>query len=415
MNKKQTIRRIIALIPALILMLAFPAVAFATDISVKADATTVKAGDTVTVTVVVSGEHIGVASGAFTYDPALLTYVSSNGGASDGLINLVAAEKGGASSLTAVIKFAAIGAGEAVVNVSMDSVLGYDEQPLETAQAGVSITIAAADAPAHGTEPSAPPVNLAQTGVAAQNVAGTTAPMYIWRSLSSLTLPSGYVDKQVSYGGEFVGGAAIPDSEDLTLLYLSDENGENAGYYIYNAEKNTLFPYYTLLSVSANYTIMQPEEGVAVPEGFEETTLVWKEKQMPAWAVPGSDGTVYLVYVRNAAGGMGFYLFNTEDESLQRYSMLASSEPAVQPTAEPSAEPSAAPVSAPAVDGGFAIDKTLFYALCGACALLVAAVIVLMILYTKKSTRNKRRAARWEKRNYAAPKKDADEQKDKNA
>ena len=364
-----------------------------------------KVGDTATVTVVVSAEHIAVADGSFTYDPALLTYVSSNGGASDGAINMVAAQEGGASSLTAVIKFAAIGQGEAVVNVSMDSVLGYDEQALETAEAGVSITVAAADAAAPGTEPSVPPVNLAQTGVAAENVEGAAAPMYIWRSLSSLTLPSGYVDKQVTYKGEFVGGAAIPDSEDLTLLYLSEESGENAGYYIYNEEKNTLFPYYTLLSVSASYTIVKPEEGIAAPEGFEETTLVWKEKQMPAWTQKGSDGSVYLVYVRNAAGEKGFYLFSTEDESLQRYKGTPLLAPA-QPSAEPSAEPSAAPVSAPADIGGFAIDKTLFIALCGACAVLAAAVIVLVILYTSKKSRSKRRAARWEKRNYAAPKKE---------
>ncbi len=405
MKTKQTIRRITALIPALIVMLALPVVALATDISVKADATSVKVGDTVTVTVVVSAEHIAVADGSFTYDPALLTYVSSNGGASDGSINMVAAQEGGASSLTAVIKFAAIGQGEAVVNVSMDSVLSYDEQVLETAEAGVSITVAAADAAAPGTEPSVPPVNLAQTGVAADNVEGAAAQMYIWRSLSSLTLPSGYVDKQVTYKGEFVGGAAIPDSEDLTLLYLSEESGENAGYYIYNEQKNTLFPYYTLLSVSASYTIVKPEEGIAVPEGFEETTLTWKEKQMPAWTQKGSDGSVYLVYVRNAAGEKGFYLFSTEDESLQRYKGAALSAPS-QPTAEPSAEPSSAPVSAPANIGGFAIDQALFYTLCGACAVLAAAVIVLAVLYTSKKSRSKRRAARWEKRNDAAPKKE---------
>ncbi len=414
MKTKQTMRRITAPVLALVLMLAFPAVAFATDISVTADSTSVKAGDTVTVTVVVSAEHIAVANGSFTYDPALLTYVSSNGGASDGLINMAAAQEGGASSLTAVIKFAAIAEGEAVVNVAMDSVLDYDEHALETAEAGVSITVAAADAAAPGTEPSVTPVNLAQTGVAAQNVEGTAAPMYIWRSLSSLTLPSGYVDKQVTYGGEFVGGAAIPDSEDLTLLYLSEENGENAGYYIYDAEKNTLFPFYTLLSVSASYTIIKPEENVTAPAGYEQTTLVWKEKEMPAWAAPGSDGTVYLVYVRNAAGETGFYLFNTEDESLQRYMITAEPEPAAVPSAAPAAEPEAAPVSAQADDGAFAVDMVLFVALCGACVLLVAAVIVLVILYTSKKTRGKRRAARWERRNYAAPKKDTDEHKDKN-
>lgn len=406
MNKKHTMQRLFVSIVTAAVLLMFPTAALATDISVTADSTSVKAGDTVTLTVTVSAENIAVANGVFTYDPALLTYISSNGGASDGIINMVSAQKGGASSLTAVIKFAAISAGEAIVNVSMDSVLSYDETTLETAQAGVSIKVAASDAAGTQTGESKPPVNLAQTGVAADNVEGATVPMYIWRSLNSLTLPSGYVDRQVTYKGEYVGGAAIPDSEDIMLLYLSDESGENAGYYIYDEAKNTLFPYITVLSVSANFTVMRPDEAVVVPDGYEETTFVRKEKEVPAWIAKGSDGSVYLVYVRTASGEKGFFLYNVEDESMQRYMEPAGAASAAEPTAQPAQEPTAAPVSAQADEGKIVLDKTLFFAICGAGALLIAAVIVLVILYTSKSTRNKRRAARWEKRNYAAANKD---------
>ncbi len=406
MNKKNTMQRLFVFIVTAAVLLMFPAAALATDMSVTADSTSVKAGDTVTLTVTVSAENIAVANGVFTYDPALLTYISSNGGASDGMINMVSAQKGGASSLTAVIKFAAIGAGEAIVNVSMDSVLSYDETALETAQAGVSIKVAASDAAATQTGESKPPVNLTQTGVAADNVEGATVPMYIWRSLNSLTLPSGYVDRQVTYKGEYVGGAAIPDSEDIMLLYLSDEKGENAGYYIYDEAKNTLFPYITVLSVSANFTVMQPDETVVVPEGYEKTTFVRKEKEVPAWIAKGADGSVYLVYVRTASGEKGFFLYNVEDESMQRYMAPPGTGTAAEPAAQPAQEPTAAPVSAQGEEGKIVLDKMLFFVICGAGALLIAAVIVLMIMYISKSTRSKRRAARWEKRNYAATNKD---------
>lgn len=395
-----------AFILAAAILLVFPTAAMATDMSVTADSTSVKAGDTVTLTVTVSAQNIAVANGTFTYDPALLTYISSNGGASDGIINMVSAQKGGSSSLTAVIKFAAIGAGEAVVNAAMDSVLSYDGEVLETAQAGVSITVAASDAPATQPGESTPPVSIAQTGVAADNVDGATVPMFIWRSLSSLTLPSGYVDKQVTYKGEFVGGAAIPDSEDILLLYLSDEKGENAGYYIYDEAKNTLFPYITMLSVSANFTVMRPDEAIQAPEGFDKATFVWKEKEVPAWIAKGSDGSVYLMYVRTASGEKGFFLYNVEDKSMQRYMAPVGAVTSAAPTSEPMAEPTAAPVSAQADGGTIVLDKTLFYVICGAGALLIAAVIVLVILYVSKSNRSKRRAARWEKRNYAAVNKD---------
>lgn len=130
-----------AFIIALACLLAFPAVAFAADLSVNADSTEVKVGDNVTLTVVVSGKNIAEANGSFTYDPAVLTYVSSNGGASDGYINLITMQKGGSSSLTAVIKFVASGEGNAKVKVTLDSVLDYGGQALEKNEASVKITV----------------------------------------------------------------------------------------------------------------------------------------------------------------------------------------------------------------------------------------------------------------------------------
>lgn len=408
MNKSYKARGVLAFTIALMVMLAVPAVAFATDVSVTADSTSVKAGDTVTLTVVISAEHIAVASGSFTYDPALLTYVSSDGGASDGYINIVSAQKGGASSLSAVIKFVAKAEGTAIVNVSLDSVLGYDGQPLDKGEAGVSIAIAASNAPppAESGE-SIPAVNLTQTGVAAQNVTGAAAQMYIWRDLSSLTLPSGYADRQVTYAGEYVGGAAIPDRDDMILLYLSEAAGENAGYYIYNEQKNTLDPYITITSKLASFTIIQPDETVAAPEGFEATTIEWNEKTLPAWRAQGTGDAVYLVYARNSKGETGFYLFNTEDESVQRFSVLSKLEPAA--TAEPTAEPTAKPVSGQVDESkgsGITIDRTLFMALGAAGVLILAAAAVFATLYIRRRMRSKRRRLQREQERRAVRAKD---------
>lgn len=394
MNKKLG-KRMIALVAALVVMLAFPAAAFATNISVTADSTSVKTGDTVTVTVTVSGEHIAAADGVFTYDPALLSYIGSDGGASDGVINMVSLQKGGTSSLTAVIRFAATGAGDAEVRVTIQHALNYNEQPLGTAEAGVSVAIASA-----GTEPtpgeSAPQIDLSLTGVPAENVTGAAEPMYIWRTLTSLTLPSGFADRQVTYHGEYVGGAAIPDTEDLLLLYLSGKTGDNAGFYIYDVQKDAFFPYLTIQSVSKNFTLIWPDDTVQVPEGYEEATLLWKEKEVPAWIAKGSDGSVYLVYARNSAGERGLFLYNVEDESVQRY--IAPSGTAPEPTTAPSAQPSTKPSSGP--DSPYdviPVNAAVLYAACGGGALLAAAAVVFIVLYLKAS-RGQRNAARMEKR-----------------
>ena len=67
MNRKFKTRTVLAFTLALICVLIFPIIAYATDIAVTADATSVKVGDTITVTVTVSEQNIAVANGVFTY------------------------------------------------------------------------------------------------------------------------------------------------------------------------------------------------------------------------------------------------------------------------------------------------------------------------------------------------------------
>ena len=412
MKYRANARAILAFTLALICILAFPTIAFATDISVTADSTNVNAGDTITVTVTVTAPNMAVADGVFTYDPALLSYISSNGGASDGYINMVSMQSGGADSLTAVIKFVAIGAGDAIVDVSIESVLDYNEQQIGGAQAGVNITITSTDSDTEEPGQSTPPVDISLTGVAAQNVMGSDTQMYIWRSLSTLTLPSGFTDRQIMYSDEYVGGAAIPDIEDFVLLYLSDAAGESSGYYIYDEQRNLLFPYRTMSSVSAKFTLIWIGDDITIPDGFTPTTLSWKGADVPAWAEQGSDGSVYLVYARSASGEMDFYLYNIEDESMQRYIAFAATAPA--PTAAPTAEPTPAPTEQPIAAqtdkdaSGAPISSTMLIVLIAAGCLFALLTIVFLALYIKASHRLKKTATTKKSSKNAIYIKDAD-------
>jgi hypothetical protein len=371
------------MVSALVLLwaIAVPKLAFAADLSVKAD-TSVKTGDTVTLTVVVSDKSVAVAQGAFTYDPKLLKYVSSDGGASDGTINLVSAQSGGASSLTAVIKFKATAAGNAKINVSMQSLLDYNGKTLEKpADAGVSVKVTAAAANTEKTntpKESKPAADYSKTGIAAKNIKGTDTQMYIWRSIDSLTLPSGYYDKQVAYGGETIGGATTPDNEGFTLLYLSEKTGKNAGFYIYIQEKDYLYPYVSLASVQANFTILWPDDSIKAPQGFEKATLQYKERDMPAWTAKESGG-VYLVYARNASGDTGFFLYNSKDKSVQRYETFASTG---SKTVEESASNSG---DGQKNDSGITIDPMVFFAICIAGLAFFTGMVIFIILYKNKN------------------------------
>lgn len=380
--------KVFAVLSAFMFVLAVPTVAFAAGLSAAAEPASVKIGDTFTVTVTVSDKNIAVAEGVFTYDPKLLKYVSSDGGASDGHINLVSAEKGGSSSLTAAIKFQGLEAGDANINVSMKSVLDYDGKSLgKTDDAAVTVKVTPAppepEKSGKPDESAKPPVDYSKDGVAAKNVKGTDAQMYIWRSLESLTLPSGYYDLQVTYGGETVGGAAIPDT-DFTLLYLSEKNGDNAGYYIFDAGKDALYPYVTITSVLANFTMLWPDDSIKAPEGFEPATLKWKERDMPAWTAKGSDGTVYLVYARTASGDTGLFLYNSKDKSVQRYQTFSRAEPVSLD--KPALNPGSGHTGT-----GITLGYTVFFAICLTGLALLAASVILFILYMNKKHHKKRR------------------------
>ncbi len=139
-----TYKRTAAFLLALLLLLV-PAVALAeVTLSAAASKTSVQEGDTVEVTVTVSGKGMSLAEGIFTYDPTLLAYAESAGGASDGFLSIVSAQKNGTNTLTARVTFKAVAAGTAEVKFNIEKVLGYDGKEQGSATASVSISIAAA-------------------------------------------------------------------------------------------------------------------------------------------------------------------------------------------------------------------------------------------------------------------------------
>ena len=235
-------------------LLMLPATAFATTVEAVADKTSVQAGDTVEVVITVQGEDMSIAEGSFTYDPAVLTFTEGEGGASDGFLNLVSVEQGGTDTLKARIVFTAAGEGTANVEAKIEKVLDYDGKEQEGAQASVSIGVSA-PAPT----PTPEPLDYAKEGVPAQNVQGASETMYIWKNLENVTIPSNYSETTLEYHEETVAAVQVPDSDAPTLLYLSNQTGDQGGYYIYNAAQDLLYPYMTISSVSKSYIILEPD------------------------------------------------------------------------------------------------------------------------------------------------------------
>ncbi len=391
MKGKNIFTKVFAITVALMMAL-LPAAAFAAvEAAAAADKTTVQTGDVVEVTITVTGKELAAVEGTYTYDPAVLTYTESEGGASDGFISMISAEKDGSDSMTARIKFTAASAGSVEVAFDITKALDYDGDDAGTAKGSVAITVQAAPA---STEPTPAPINYAAEGVAAVSLT-SDQPMYIWRTLENVTVPSKYSETTLEYHGETVAAAIVEDSDAPTLLYLSNETGEVGGYYVYDADKDILYPYRTVNSVSKSYILMQPDGSVALPAGFSETTINIDEKTVTAWVSQDAQGDIYLLYARNPDGEVGYYLYNPQDESLQRYAVMpARPTQPVLPEVEETAPVEEQPAEEEIMFSGDGINlsKPVFYGACGLVAALVITIIVMAVSQAREKARRKRRA-----------------------
>jgi hypothetical protein len=348
-------------------IIVLPKMAIASDIEVKTDMEQMKKGDTVTVAITVSDENIAIAQGVFSYDHKIISYTSSTGGVSDGKLNMISLKEGGSSSLTAVIEFEAIGEGETQLIASIENMLDYDGKELKACQSSVDIEVISDESKqdeAKSEEDILATFEL--DGIEASNVFGIDSKLYIWSSVQKLTLPSGFVDKQVMYNSEEIGGATNSEDNGIILLYLSDDSGENAGYYVFDEKNDSLHPYVTVKSASESFTFLWPNESVTVPDGYFETFHTYDEVQIPAWMPEGSDGDVYLVYAQNDSGEKAVYQYIPKDKSLQRF------------IKQPNIQPVLGKVDA---KDAKIISSVVFISICVISGVLFIVVIALIVLY----------------------------------
>ncbi|MDL2235931.1 hypothetical protein LJC07_07305 [Christensenellaceae bacterium OttesenSCG-928-L17] len=388
MKQFKNIQKTCSLVLAFLLILLPAGIAAAVSMDAKASDANVQAGDTVDITITVTGKGMSIAQGVFTYDPGLLHFVEGEG-ASDGFLNLVSAEKGGSDTLSARIRFTAAAAGTANIAFTLETVTGYDGKNQDTATTSASVSISAAsEAPASTP---APP-NYATAGVLAQNVKGATESLYIWKTLENVTIPSRYTETTLVYHGETVAAAKVEDSDAPTLLYLSNVTGEAGGYYIFNEASDTLYPYRTVNSVSKSYILLEPDGSVPLPDGFAAATLMIGETEYAAWKSGDAQNEVYLLYARNPAGEVGYYIYNPADESLQRYAVLPAH--TINPVPEGENPPSTEPEQPDKTETNtVTLSRTAMFLICGVAVLFLLATVGLLILRNVEKARRKRRAA----------------------
>lgn len=383
---------------------------------------TVTEGNNVNVTVTFSGggTSVGTVDAYVSYDSSVLQFVSgTNASGGGGSVHLVAvASNDSQSSFSFTLTFKALKAGSATVSARTNTFLSFDEAEIGPASGSGRVTVNAKVTPTvkPTAKPTVRPTNNPNTTPTPTptpeptdietaipvTVDGQT--LYLWRSLKNVTvaLPEGYSANEYTYHDEKI-EAGLGES-GLVFLWLSDDKGENGAYYLYD-ETADAFTKLMQLSVSASgsYIILPLPDTLAVPAGYEETTLVVSESlSVPAWAMVKQSASVttspaaspeasaspdasaapsaatpefYLIYAMNAKGETGFYQYDAVEKTIQRYAgEVAEISPAPTPTPGPE--------QGEGLFGKIFGDPTLrlvFIALAALCLILLVAVILLAV------------------------------------
>lgn len=212
--------------------------------------------------------------------------------------------------------------------------------------------------------------------------------LYIAKDLKDVALPAGF--EQVALTVNDTSFPSVQDkSRAVVLLYLTDANGKNGKFYMYDTAAMT-FSEFTHATVEKGvYTFLTPDSNVTVPTAFAQTFLKVGEQTVTAWRFPDAAlADYYLVYALSPAGNKGLYQYDTVEGTFQRYTATATvpSDTPVADDEDPAEEKTGIIATVKGWYNGllarFGLTRLLI--LTGGAVLLIAALVVLIVLLAKR-------------------------------
>ena len=140
--------------------------------------------------------------------------------------------------------------------------------------------------------------------------------MQISSTLEGVDLPAGYEKSVIGYNSINV-EAAVNETKSLTLIYITNADGTNGSFYIYNSEDGSFYKYQTIAVGSATYTIMKADDTVVVPDSYTRTTLTINDQEIDGW-ISDKDQQFGLVYAMNDLGEVNIYMYDFKEATIQR-------------------------------------------------------------------------------------------------
>lgn len=374
---------------AVSVMLLLSVSVFAGTVTATGDKETAAVGDTYTVNIVIDGaEGAAVAPDVSVhYDVNRLEFVSCTGeygGGGGGLVTI--------NSSNADLTFNILSGGQADVDV-FATFDGDSEPQIVTATVMVD-----------GEDTAKINENAREdtgTGIEAGTVA-TADGKYVSSVFADEFMPVGFSKTTVTYEEQMVEAAQF-DMGGIVLLYVTDADGNNGNFDMYDQTTGELSDFLQISGIENRFIIaLKAGPDVSVPDGFTKATLNWNSQTLEAYAYTGeageaasggSDGAVsggtapvdindfFLIYAISSEGNKGWYMYDQNEGTYQRY--VQNLHAGVKGNISGSGENLISKITSPGADseeGGVNVMLIIVIA----CAVLLVALIVTVIIMAVK-------------------------------
>ena len=309
---------------AVSIVLLFSVNVFAGTVTATGDKETAAVGDTYTVNIVIDGaEGAAVAPDVSVhYDVNRLEFVSCTGeygGGGGGLVTI--------NSSNADLTFNILSGGQADVDV-FATFDGDSEPQIVTATVMVD-----------GEDTAKINENAREdtgTGIEAGTVA-TADGKYVSSVFADEFMPVGFSKTTVTYEEQMVEAAQF-DMGGIVLLYVTDADGNNGNFDMYDQTTGELSDFLQISGIENRFIIaLKAGPDVSVPDGFTKATLNWNSQTLEAYAYTGEAGETasgeavsggvapvdindfFLIYAISSEGNKGWYMYDQNEGTYQRY------------------------------------------------------------------------------------------------
>ena len=395
MTMKQR-NRITALLLGLVLLLGLGvwcsnrrAEAEGVNVFISLSSMEVKKGETVTVTVHVSGDDFSSVSLNLSYPAGILEY---SGGQMTGGNGTLKASFTGAGSLSA--SFKAKAEGSARVSTNGGSATDADGNTMTIAHAGVTIEVLPGQGGTTETKVTTEKASDGTTEKASDDASTEEAdteepgelPDGIVKVENPEEVPLGYTETTAEYKNREIPAYESPNKV-IKIVARADQDG-NISWYQLKTSTGELIPYVEYSASASRYILLDKPSNVQPPEGFTEGTYDFGHGEVPVYRSEDLKDVV-LVYCVSLQGVEGFYYYDTIEGSFFRYVQLkqekveeASTEKTTEKVTEALPEPTERKTKE---DEGIFTRDNLIKMLIGAVGLFLVMAVLAIILMVKNA------------------------------